>query len=183
MIKNGKEEDEKGYQKEEENYYKPVKVNNFWSNNYLEYKSKTGKNRILSVKEYLNKIRSQLNAIINNLKRSDTWKIQLTRANNFISSKDDNDEERVMHSKSNNIEILISDEADEVVKKLIYSLKSNYQNDLESVRGGNFVFGYVHLMYYKYYKIKFNSGGSYMDSPDCIKDKKYPVTVALNYEE
>ena len=171
MIKNGKEEDEKRYQKEEENYYKPVKVNNFWSNNYLEYKSKTGKNRILSVKEYLDKI------------RSDTWKIQLTRAINFISSKNDNDEERVMHSKSDNVEILISDEADEVVKKLIYSLKSNYQNDLESVRGGNFVFGYVHLMYYKCHKIKFNSGGSYMDSPDCIKDKKYPVTVALNYEE
>ena len=88
-----------------------------------------------------------------------------------------------MHSKSNNIEILISDEADEVVKKLIYSLKSNYQNDLESGRGGNFVFGYVHLMYYKCHKIKFSSGGSYMDSPDCIKDKKYPVTVVLNYEE
>ena len=35
---------------------------------------------------------------------------------NFISCKDDNDEERVMHSKSDNIEIMISDEADEAVK-------------------------------------------------------------------
>ena len=25
---------------EEENYYKPVIVNNFWSNNYIEYKRK-----------------------------------------------------------------------------------------------------------------------------------------------
>ena len=33
-------------------------------------------------------------------------KIQLTIANNFISSVD-NDEERVMHSKSGNIEIMI----------------------------------------------------------------------------
>ena len=37
------------------------------------------------------------------------WKIQLTIANNFISSVD-NDEERVMHSESNDIEIKINDE-------------------------------------------------------------------------
>ena len=41
------------------------------------------------------------------------WKIQLKIVNNFISSKD-NDEEHVMHSKSYNIEIMINDEADEV---------------------------------------------------------------------
>ena len=46
---------------------------------------------------YLNKIRPSLKGIINNLKKSDTRKIKLTTAINFMSSKD-NDEERVMHS-------------------------------------------------------------------------------------
>ena len=68
--------------------------------------------------------------IINNLKKPDTWKIQLTIANNFISSID-NDEERVMHSKSNNIEIMINDEADE----LFDSVKKRYQNNLEFMKG------------------------------------------------
>ena len=27
------------HEKEEENYYKPGRVNNFWSNNYIEYES------------------------------------------------------------------------------------------------------------------------------------------------
>ena len=40
--------------------------------------------------------------IIINLRKSDTWKIQLTIAINFISSKDV-DEERVIQSKGNNI--------------------------------------------------------------------------------
>ena len=40
------------------------------------------------------------------LKKSDTWTIQLAIEINFISSKDV-DEERVMHSKSDNIEIMI----------------------------------------------------------------------------
>ena len=102
------------YEKEEENYYKPVRVNNVWSNNYIAYKRNCDKNRILSVEEYLDKIKPYLRDIINDLKQSDTWKIQLTITINFISSKDDNDEERVMHSKSDNIEIMISDK---VIKK------------------------------------------------------------------
>ena len=31
---------------EEENYYKPVRVSNFWSNNYIEYKSNSDRNKI-----------------------------------------------------------------------------------------------------------------------------------------
>ena len=44
-----------------------------------------------------------MKGIINNLRKSHTWKIQFIIANNFISSTD-NDKERVMHSKSDNIE-------------------------------------------------------------------------------
>ena len=35
------------YEKEEESYYKPVTVNNFCNNNYIEYRSNSDKNRIL----------------------------------------------------------------------------------------------------------------------------------------
>ena len=94
------------------------------SNNYIEYESNSDKNKTLSVKEYLNKISPYLKDI-NNLKKSDTWKIQLTIANNFISSLD-NDEEHVMHSKSDKIEITIIDEADEVIKERFDSLKKRF---------------------------------------------------------
>ena len=72
---------------------------------------------MLSAEEYLNKIRPYLKDIVNNLKESGRWKIQLIIANNFISSIY-NDEEHVMHSKSNDTEIMINDEADEVIKEL-----------------------------------------------------------------
>ena len=64
------------YEKEEENYYKKVRVNNFWGNNYVEYKSNGDKNKILSAEEYLNKIRPYLKRVKNNLKKSGMWKIQ-----------------------------------------------------------------------------------------------------------
>ena len=77
-----------------------------------------------------------------------------------------------MHSKSGNIKSKISDEADEVTKKLFNSLKNRWQNNLQSMRGSEFVFDYVQLLYYKCHKINLNCGGSYMDSPDWIKNKK-----------
>ena len=88
--------------KKEENYYKPVRQNNFWNNNYIEYKSDGDKNKILLLEVYLNKIRLYLRDLVNDIEQSDTWKIQLTIAINFISSKDDNDEDGAMGSKSDN---------------------------------------------------------------------------------
>ena len=185
------------HEKEEENYYEPVRVSNFWSNNYIEYESNGDRNKTLSVEEYLNKIRPYLKDIINNLKKSDTWKIQLTIANNFISSID-NDEEHVMHSKSDNIEIMMNDKADEIIEELFDSRKNRYRNNLESMKGSRFVFVYVQLLYYKCHKINPNRGGSNRDSPDWIKHKKatinpvnkngnkcfqYAITAVLNYEE
>ena len=46
-----------------------------------------------------------------------------SNSNDFIFSKDD-DEERVMHSKSDNMEIMINDEANEVIKELFDSFKN-----------------------------------------------------------
>ena len=114
-------------------YYKRVIKNNFWSNNYIEYKINNDRNRILSVEEYLYKISPYLRDI-NDLKQSDTWKIQLTMTINFFSSEDDNDEERVMHLKSDNIRIMVSDQ-DEGIAKRFDSFKNRYQNNLQSMRG------------------------------------------------
>ena len=76
--------------------------------------------------------------------------------------------------------------------------KLMYQNNLELMKGSEFVFDYVQLFYYKCHKINPNCSGSYIDFPDWIKNKKatisrfnkkdnkcfqYAVTVALNYEE
>ena len=69
---------------EEDNYYKPVRVRNFSSNNYTKHKSNSNRNKTLSVQEYLTKTRPYLKDIINNLKKSDVWKIQLTIANNLF---------------------------------------------------------------------------------------------------
>ena len=74
------------FEYEEEDYYKPLIVNNFLSNSYIEYKSK-GDRKPVSVEEYLNKIKPYLKGIANDLRKCGTVKIQLTITINFILLK------------------------------------------------------------------------------------------------
>ena len=100
--------------------------------------------------------------------------MQLTIANNLISSKD-SQEDPLMHSKIDKIEIMINDEADEVIKELFDSLKKIYQNKLEWIKGSEFVFNYVQLLYYKFHNLNLNCGRLFIDSPNWrqkLKNKK-----------
>ena len=58
----------------------------------------------------------------------------------------------MMHLKSDNMEIMINDEVDEVLEERSHSLKNRYQNNLKSMKGSEFVFDFVHLFYYKCHK-------------------------------
>ena len=58
-------------QKKEENYYQPVSVGNFYSNNNIKYESNGDQNKTLLVKEYLDKVNPYLKDMINNLNKSD----------------------------------------------------------------------------------------------------------------
>ena len=48
-----------------------------------------------------------------------------------------------MHSTSDNIEIRINDEAHEIIKELFDLLKKRYRNNLEPMKGSEFVFHYI----------------------------------------
>ena len=65
--------------------------------------------------------------MIIDFQNSDTWKIQLTIAINFISLKD-GEEERVMHSSSDNIKFTTYSDANDVMEKLLNSLHSKYRS-------------------------------------------------------
>ena len=62
------------FEQQEQDYYKPKRVNNFSNNNHIEYESNGDKNRNLSLDEYLNKIEPYLRNIIIDLPNSGTWK-------------------------------------------------------------------------------------------------------------
>ena len=167
----------------DEDYYKPMITNGASNNNYIQYESKGTKDKILTPSEYLDMIRPYLSDIINDNKTQSEWrihsvntiikhetqskwKIQLTMAINFISSKHSG-ETRTMHAKSNNVEIMMGSETNEIIEKLFKSFLQRYQEGLEkSMRGSEFIFDSVDALYCDLNKISLSRGGSYIDSPE-----------------
>ena len=150
-----------------ENYYKPIVVNSSFNNNYIQYESKGDKDKILTISEYLDKIRPYLVDMINDHKNHSEWKIQLSAEINFISSKPDSDETRIMHTESDNLEIMIGSDTNEVIEGLFKSLLQKYEENLEEKIGGSeFNFDAVNLLHYDLNKISLNREGSYIKSPD-----------------
>ena len=108
-------------------------------------------------------------------KTSSEWIIQLTMAINFISSKD-SDETRTMQTKSNNAEIMIGSETNEIIKDLFESFFQKHQKELEeSMRGSEFVYDSADVLYYNLNTVSLSSGGSYIDSPKWLKNKKATI--------
>ena len=88
-------------------------------------------------------------------------------------------------------------ETDEIIKKLFESLLKNFQKILEEpTRGSEFVPDSVDWLYYHLQKVGLKRSGSYIDSPEWLKNKKatinpknnddncfqYALTAALNHQ-
>ena len=174
-------------------HYKPILVKSGYNNNYVQCESKG--DRILTIREHLALIEKYLRKLINHYKNEGEWKIQLIAEINFISLKPGSDETRVIYTRSNNEEFVNGSDTDEVIKLLFESFLQKYQENLqEKMRGLDFEFDGVNFLYYDFNKTSINRGGSYIDSPKWLKDKKstinprnndhkcfqYAVTLALN---
>ena len=88
-----------------------------------EYESFRDKDKSLSIKNFLDRIKPYLSDIINDDKTQGKWEIHLTMAINFIFSKD-SEETCTMHTKSDNIEFMIGN----IMKSLKNFLILFYQN-------------------------------------------------------
>ena len=90
----------------EEDYYKPTEVKSALDGNYMLYESKGDKDNKLALYEYFNIIKPYLKYMIDNYKARGEWKIKLSMRIILVSFIDKN-ETQVMHTKSDNIEIMI----------------------------------------------------------------------------
>ena len=102
-----------------------------------------------------------------------------------------------MYIKSHNIEIMMDNETDEIIEKLSESFLENYKNGLkEEMRASDSVPEIIDLLYYHLQKVGLKRAGSYIDSPEWLKNKKaiinpnnnddnrfqYTLTIALNHQ-
>ena len=102
-----------------------------------------------------------------------------------------------MHTRSNKEEFMGGSDTDEIIKGLFESFLQKYEENLqEKMKVSEFEFDGVNFLYYDFNKISLKRGGSYIDSPKLLKNKKstinsknndhkcfqYAVTLALNLD-
>ena len=110
----------------DEDYYKPIFVKSSHKGNYKPYKSNGDIEKILSVYQYLNKIRSYLHDLINDhriVRR--VWKNQINMHVNFISSRDTG-ETHFCYVWSDNVSIMQGENANAIIRKTFNSFIHNY---------------------------------------------------------
>ena len=156
----------------EEDYYKPTEVKSAFDGNYVLYESRGDKDGKLSLYEYFDKIKRHLKDMIDDYKSKGEWKIQITIRIIFISFIDRN-KGQVMHTKSDNVEIMNGTDTSDVFNKFISSFTKRYQEGLETkMKGSSYTFERIDLLEYHFHKISLNRGSSYIDSPIWIKIKE-----------
>ena len=174
--------------------YEPLLIKTGFDNNYLEYMSNG--NNSLSFNEYLELIKPCLYDLINVYKAKGEWKLQLSAEISFVSQKPDSNKIRIMYTRSTPEEIVIGCETEEVAENLIMQLLQKYQDNLQNkMKGSDFIFNGINYLYYDLNRITISKGGSYIESPKWLKDKKctinqkntdnkcfqYATTLALNF--
>ena len=163
----------------------------------VEYQSNGDRDKSISIARYLNNIREYLRKLIGSTKKNGEWKIQLIMKINFISSRNFI-ESRDMYSKSDNFEIMMGTNTNEIIRDLFNSILRRYQGGLqESMRGSEFLLDHVESLNYIFHKVDLKRSGSYIETPEWIKNKgatinsqndddkwfQYASTIALNYDE
>ena len=186
---------------DDHDYYKPILVESSFKKNNKYYESRGDKDKKLSVEQYLDMIKPYLSDLINENKAIETssneWKIQINMHINFVSSNDTG-EIRTIFVWSDNEEIRLGNETDDIVKRLINSFLNNCQKEEIILRNGsNFVFESVGLLSCHIHETSLKRGSSYIKSPEWIASKKaiinsknpddkcfkYSIVVALNHKE
>ena len=85
-----------------------------------------------------------------------------------------------MHTRSDNIEIMIGDDNDDIIEELFKSFLQKFEENFQQkMRGSDFEFDGVNFLYHSFNKTSINRGLSYIDSPKCLKDKKSTIHLSV----
>ena len=105
--------------------------------------------------------------------------MQLSAEINFISLKPGSDETCVMDTRSDNEEFMSGD--DETIELLFESLLQRFEeNSQNKMRRSEFEFDGINFFYYSFNKMSIYRGGTYIDSPKWLKNRKSTINPKNN---
>ena len=179
-------------------YYEPELFESAPERNYERYRINGDRDKELSLNEYLNTVRTNVNDLITK-KKMDERKVQLAISIIFLNYITSDTAEKYV--PSDNVIMRPIDDVNEITTELYNSLLHRCQQTLENkVEVSSFVYDYINFLDIKFNNTDLARGGTYIKEDKWISNKKatinpknnkgddnycfmYAVTVALNHAE
>lgn len=159
-------------------YYGPLIIDSSFLKGYERYQISGDMNKELSLNDYLNTIRSNVEELLNRQKVIDTKNVQLSISTIFLNCLTNETTEKFIYS--HNFELRSTDDKKEKETKLFNSLLKRFQEILENkIEGSSFVFDYVNFLHIKFQQIDLIRGSSYIKSPKWMQNKQQLIKKSI----
>ena len=158
-------------------YYEPELIDCAFDDDYEKYRINGDKNKELSLNDYLNTVRSNVENLLSRKKVIEK-KVQLVISLIFLNYITNETVEKWVYS--DNIELRSTDGSKETTTSLFNSLLHRYQDTLENrMEGSSFLYGYVNYLNIKFQQIDLIRGGTYIQTPKWISNKKATIILKM----
>ena len=179
--------------------FKPEEIEGAFNGGYVRFRSKGVEEHqgMLSVEQYLHRTRHHIFKVIEEMVRRDnSWKIQLNVVILFRKRDGSDETEKPIWSSPPHT-VMEGTDMEEVLDEMRTYLLQQYEMISNTMESSDYVFIRVVEMTYHCHRVDLNRGGSYIELPEWVKNKKccinpkneddecfkWAVTVALHYEE
>ena len=155
-------------------YYEPELIHSSFDRGYERYQIRGDADKKVTIKEYLDTIRLNVEKLLHKQKVISEKKVQLLISVIFLNYLTNQTVEK--YTYSDNIELRSTDDEKEITSKLFNSLLHKYQETLENkMEGSSFVFDYVNYLDINFQTIDLIRGSSYVKTPLWIWKKKATI--------
>ena len=155
-------------------YYEPELIHSSFDSGYERYQIREDADKKVTIKEYLDTIRLNVEKLLHKQKVISEKKVQLLISVIFLNYLTNQTVEK--YTYSDNTELRSTHDEKEITSKLFNSLLHKYQETLENkMEGSSFVFDYVNHLDINFQTIVLIRGSSYVKSPLWIWKKKATI--------
>ena len=179
--------------------FKPEEIRGAFEGGYVRFRSRGVEEYqgMVTVEQYLHRTKNHmLEKLEDMVRREESWKVQLNIV--LLFRKRDGSDETEKPIWSSPHVIMEGTDLEEVINEMRIYLLRQYEKILNTMEASDYVFIRVVEMTYHCHRVDLNRGGSYIELPEWVKNKKccinpknegddecfkWAVTVALHYGE
>jgi len=153
--------------------YAPKEIKGAFDGNFVRFRSKgvEENRRMVSVEQYLQRTRHHVKRVLEEMvRRGGSWKVQVNVS--ILFRKRDGSDEYTAPIWSSAHTVMEGMDMEEFLDEMRAYLMQQYEMMLNTMEASDYVFVRIVEMTYHCHRVDLNRGGSYIELPDWVKNKK-----------